>query len=163
MKIWNIVKITCGLIVTAFVVACGDSTTYYQIENKKSGHYLASDGSTDLKQKSEPGDSGLWQLIESEEESGFYQILNKESQLYVSTMGSQIKEPMQQTDAPGDDALWEKVEFDDGYIGFRNKDSDRYLNTGGETDDNTDILQTENTATQDSVPGNGGQWILIEQ
>ena len=161
MKKRTLLTAICGLILSLFISACGDSTIYYQIENKKSGHYLSSDGSTGLVQKSAPGDSGLWELVEAE--GGFHQIRNKESQLHISTMGSQIKEPLKQTDTSGEDSLWQKVTFEGDLIGFKNKDSDRYINTGGALGENTPIMQTSNTATTSSIPGDGAQWKLIEQ
>ena len=163
MKVWNIVKITCGLIATAFLVACGDSTTYYQIENQHSGFYLSTGGTTEsgsgLVQQSAPeGDNGLWELVEAGDD--VYQIRSKQSQLYISAIDGQ-NAALEQIAEPGENALWEKVELDGdnaGYIQFTTNGTAQAqsINTAGSTAEDG-AIRSAHTGL-----GAGSYWKLVE-
>ena len=157
MKNQNILIMMFGVVLSVLISACGENKTYYQIENKKSGHYISTDGATssgsELKQQSEPGDNGLWEITEAGD--GFYQIRSKQSQLYISGITGQ-NQPLKLTDELGDNALWQKVELDDGYVEFKNKGTGQSINTQGK--------KAENAVIKSAVGiGAGGHWKLIEQ
>ena len=155
----NILAMICIAALGVLIAACGENKTYYQIENKKSGYYISTDGSTEsgsgLKQQSAPsGDNGLWELIDAGD--GFYQILSKQSQLFISGIAGQTQ-PLEQTDELGDNALWQKLELDDGYIQLKSKGTGQSINTAGS--------KAENAAIKSAAAnlGSGSHWKLIEQ
>ena len=158
MKTRVFLTVICGAILGLLLSACGESPTYYQIENKHSGYYISTDGSTEsgsgLKQQSAPsGDNGLWELIDAGD--SFYQIRSKQSQLYISGITGQ-NQPLEQTDELGDNALWQKIELDDGHIEFKSKGTGQSINTQGS--------KAEDSAIKSAVGvGSGGHWKLIEQ
>ena len=188
MKSRHVFKMACGFALSVLLAGCGGGETettttettaeettlaettaapsqnkiYYQIKNNVSEKYVSTNGPNDdqpIVQQSEPGDSGLWEIIESNQ-SGYYQLLNKESQLYLYIPTSDLntnRAKLQQTTYSSDDnTLWGIPEFGSSSYGrIQNKASGWYMNNISKTSENWPITQGKN-------PGNGAKWKIVE-